>query len=64
MSNPESDSARFEAISRELLKRGLSVRFQARGASMSPCIRDGEIVYVTGVIVSKLRKGDIVLVEN
>jgi uncharacterized repeat protein (TIGR01451 family) len=64
MSNPESDSVRFEALSRELLERGLSVRFQARGASMSPCIRDGEIVYVTAVIVSKLRKGDIVLVKS
>jgi uncharacterized repeat protein (TIGR01451 family) len=64
MTDPESDSARFEAISRELLNRGLSVRFEARGASMSPCIRDGEIVYVTAVIVSKLRKGDIVLLKS
>ena len=64
MSDPESDSARFEAVSRELLKRGLGVRFEARGASMSPCIRDGEIVYVTGVMVGKLRKGDIVLVKS
>jgi uncharacterized repeat protein (TIGR01451 family) len=31
---------------------------------MSPCIRDGQIVYVTGVIVSKLRKGDIVLTKG
>jgi uncharacterized repeat protein (TIGR01451 family) len=64
MTKPESDSARFEAMSRELLSRGLSVRFEARGASMSPCIRDGEMVHVTGVIVSKLRKGDIVLVKS
>ena len=64
MTNPESDSARFEAISRELLSRGLTVRFEARGASMSPCIRDREIVHVTAVIVSKLRKGDIVLLNS
>ncbi len=64
MTDPNSDSARFEALSRELLSKGLSVRFEARGGSMSPCIRDGEIVHVTGVIVSKLRKGDIVLTKG
>src|SRR5579863_4290861 len=64
MTDIESDSARFEALSRELLNSGHSVRFEARGRSMSPCIRDGQIVYVTGVIVSKLRKGDIVLTKG
>ena len=47
-----------------MLEQGLSVRFQARGASMSPAIRDGEMVRVTPVIVSKLRKGDIVLAKS
>jgi len=64
MTNHESDSASFEVLSRELLNAGFSVRFQARGASMSPCIRDGQIVHVTPVIVSKLRKGDIVLTKG
>jgi uncharacterized repeat protein (TIGR01451 family) len=64
MTNGGSDSETFEALSRELLNEGLRVRFQARGASMSPCIRDGEIVYVTPVIVSKLRKDDIVLTKS
>jgi uncharacterized repeat protein (TIGR01451 family) len=64
MTSSESDSERFEALSRELLKNGLSVRFEARGASMSPCIRDRQFVYVTPVIVSKLRKGDIVLTKG
>jgi len=54
----------FEALSRELLKAGVCVRFEARGGSMSPSIRDGEIVHVTPVIVSKLRKGDIVLTKS
>ena len=54
----------FEAFTRELLKAGLCVRFEARGASMSPCIRDGEIVHITPVIVSKLRKDDIVLARS
>ncbi len=64
MTTPNPDSPSFEALSRELLSRGLTVRFEARGASMSPCIRDREIVHVTPVIVSKLRKGDIVLVKS
>ena len=54
----------FEDLSRELMQNGLSIRFQARGASMSPRIRDGEIVHVAPVIVSKLRKGDIVLTKS
>ncbi len=64
MMNRGPDSERFEALSRELLKSGMGVRFEARGASMSPAIRDGEIVHVTPVIVSKLRKDDIVLTKG
>jgi uncharacterized repeat protein (TIGR01451 family) len=64
MTDGGSDSERFEALSRELLSNGFTVRFEARGASMSPCIRDREIVHVTPVIVSKLRKGDIVLTKG
>jgi uncharacterized repeat protein (TIGR01451 family) len=59
-----ADSEVFEAVVRELLSKGLSVRFQAHGASMSPAIRDGEFVEVTPVIVSKLRKDDIVLAKS
>src|SRR3984957_17380962 len=59
-----ADSETFEALCRELLHAGSSVRFEARGASMSPWIRDGEIFYITPVIVSKLRKDDIVLTRS
>jgi uncharacterized repeat protein (TIGR01451 family) len=54
----------FEAITRELLRGGNGIRFQARGASMSPAIRDGEIVHVKSVAPAELRKGDIVLVKG
>jgi uncharacterized repeat protein (TIGR01451 family) len=64
MTENKPDSASFEALSRELLKRGISVRFQARGASMAPCINDGQFVQVTPVIVNKLRKDDIVLTKD
>lgn len=59
-----ADSKLFEEIVRPLLAQGLSVRFQARGASMSPAIRDGEVVEVTPVIVTELRKDDIVLAKS
>ena len=36
MTNSGSDSEGFEALCRELLNQGLTVRFEARGASMSP----------------------------
>ncbi len=64
MTSRGADSKLFEEVLRALLEQGLSVRFQARGASMSPAIRDGEIVRVTPVIVSKLRKDDIVLAKS
>ena len=54
----------FETITRELLRSGNGIRFQARGASMSPAIRDGEIVHVKCAVPSGLRKGDIVLVKG
>src|SRR5271166_5766083 len=59
-----ANSKIFEEVIRPLLARGLSVRFQAQGASMSPAIRDGEVVEVTPVMVTKLRKDDIVLAKS
>ncbi|HKV78413.1 MAG TPA: C25 family cysteine peptidase [Candidatus Sulfotelmatobacter sp.] len=59
-----ADSKLFQEIVRPLLEQGLNVRFQARGASMSPAVRDGEVVEVTPVMVTKLRKDDIVLAKS
>ena len=53
----------FEALCREVLASGGAVRFQAHGASMSPAIRDGEIVYVRGV-EKALSVGDVLLVRS
>jgi hypothetical protein len=64
MTSRGADSELFEEVVRGLLEQGLFVRFQARGASMSPAIRDGEIVTVTPVIVGKLRKDDVVLAKS
>src|ERR1700722_9362624 len=54
----------FNALSRELLRAGNAIRFEARGASMSPAIRDGEVVHVKAAPVADLRVGDIVLVKG
>ena len=63
-SKDRPQSRLFEAISRELLNGGNGIRFQARGASMSPAIRDGEIVHVKSAVLAELRRGDIVLVKG
>ena len=59
-----AQSRLFEAFSRELLRQGNGIRFQARGASMSPAIRDGEMVCVKSAVLANLRVGDIVLVKG
>jgi len=59
-----ADSELFEGLALLMLREGLSVRFQARGGSMSPAIRDGEIVEVSAVKPSKLRKNDIILAKT
>jgi uncharacterized repeat protein (TIGR01451 family) len=64
MTEPGADSDSFEALVRELLNQGSTVRFEARGSSMFPCLRDRQVVHVTPVMVSKLRKDDIVLAKS
>lgn len=59
-----ADTRLFEELVRPLLAQGLSVRFQARGASMSPAIRDGDVVEVIPAIVTELHKDDIVLAKT
>ena len=54
----------FGEFSRRLLQEGRSIRFRACGASMSPAIRDGEIVHIGPAAPADLCPGDIVLVKN
>lgn len=49
----------FLALAQDLLRRGIGVRFRARGHSMSPTIRDGEAVHVRPVREEEIRRGDI-----
>src|SRR5882672_9929166 len=59
-----SDSALFEQLSRGLLASGHQIRFQARGRSMLPLIRDGESLRVESVPPRRLRVGDIVVAKT
>jgi uncharacterized repeat protein (TIGR01451 family) len=61
--NDRTQSKLFAELARELLASGSGIRFQARGASMSPAIRDGEIVHVRPVVPGELRRGELVLIR-
>ncbi len=54
----------FLLVSRELLAQGKTVRFQAKGWSMQPTIRDGDFVTVSPEGVQSVSIGDIVLVVD
>ena len=63
-SGDRPQSRLFDSLSRELLSSGNGIRFQAHGSSMSPAIRNGEMVHVQSAVPDELRKGDIVLVKS
>jgi len=51
----------FAELSAELLRRGNKVRFRARGRSMAPLIRDGDVLTVEPAGPETLRVGDVAL---
>ena len=59
-----TQSQAFGAIAAELVTAGLSFRFQARGRSMLPTIRDGEILHVQPVDTATIRVADLVLFKD
>lgn len=50
----------FLELSNEILSKGICLRFQARGGSMSPFIRDGDILKVKPVEISEIKLGDVI----
>jgi len=56
------DSNEFGIISSELLRAGKTIRFTAKGTSMHPLVRDGDVVLVAPLKQGKNHKGDVVLV--
>lgn len=57
-------SAAFGELSGEILRAGHGLRFRARGASMSPLVRDGDVVLVQPVAPRAVRVGDVVLCRS
>src|ERR1700745_2966572 len=57
-------SAVFDEVADSLLASGLEFRFQARGRSMLPFIKDGEILHVTAIEPADVKLGDIVLFKE
>lgn len=54
----------FVNISAELLQSGYSVRFRPGGFSMSPTIKDGEVLTVKPVEACAVKRGDILLYKT
>ncbi len=54
-------SVEFAGLCLSILKLGGSIRFKARGFSMKPSIRDGDIITVVPIPATRLRRGDIAL---
>jgi hypothetical protein len=61
MSTLEMGQANFAALASEILGGGSSLRFRARGVSMWPLVRDGDILEVQPPGFAALRRGDVVL---
>jgi hypothetical protein len=57
-------SAAFTGLSADILQRGKSLRFRARGTSMQPLLRDGDCLLVQPVEAHRIRIGDIVLCSS
>ncbi|MBN1670758.1 MAG: nucleotidyltransferase family protein [Kiritimatiellae bacterium] len=55
------DFEEFGALCKDLLAEGNAVRFRARGASMAPAIRDGDLITVAPVSPAAVRRGDVLL---
>ncbi|OFV81495.1 MAG: signal peptidase I [Acidobacteria bacterium RBG_13_68_16] len=56
--------ARFVDVVSDLLRRGHSVRFRAKGGSMHPTIREGEAITVAPARPDAIKRGDVVLYRS
>lgn len=48
-------------LSSEIIHRGCCLRFMAKGHSMHPFIKDGEVVVVKPIGIFEIKKGDVIL---
>lgn len=47
-------------LSKDIFRKGKSIRFQAKGWSMRPFIRDGDFITVSPIENSSIKTGDVV----
>ena len=59
-----SNSQQFALVCEATLLRGLTMRFQARGQSMQPNVRNGDTVEVAPISAGNPERGDIVLTRG
>jgi len=64
MSEIQLNRHEFESLASEILADGKILRFKANGFSMSPFIRDGDIIDVQPDSAEKIQKGDIILYRH
>jgi len=64
MAETRAQSAIFANLVQEFIDTGNSFRFQARGRSMWPTIRDGELLHVKPIGKGQLKLGEIVLFRH
>ena len=67
LANQESQSVAgipFSGIMKAVLEKNIQFRFTASGISMSPFIRDGDVITIAPVLASILRVGDVVAFVN
>lgn len=61
MSDLRVNHEAFAELSADLLGRGSVIRFRAHGRSMSPLIRDGDVLTVEPATIENLRVGEVAL---
>jgi signal peptidase I len=64
MSKDRTDSVLFSHFAAQFVASGMEFRFQAKGRSMWPTIRDGDVLQVRSASFEKLRAGDVVLFKS
>jgi signal peptidase len=57
-------AAEFEALAAGILQGGSGLRFRARGTSMRPFIRDGDVLEVQPLDGAPVRRGDVLLCRD
>lgn len=53
-----------DELAADLLRRGEPLRIKARGGSMLPFLRDGDVAVVNPVALTEIRVGDVVCYET